>query len=114
IQLFKGAHITIVARGTITLSSLTLMSAGLINGSSQTIRLIGEGDVNVGNAVAGLTLASLVSTTNNFLTYSETGSVTLYTGVISAAITTKLNMMAGNSATWFEVLSVGSTVTSFN
>ena len=84
IQLFKGAHITIVARGTITLSSLTLMSAGLINGSSQTVRLIGESDVNVGSAVLGLSVASLLSTTNNFFTYSETGSVTLYTGVISS------------------------------
>jgi len=114
IQLFKGAHITIVARGTITLSSLTLMSTGLIAGSSQTVRLIGEGDVNVGSAVLGLSVASLLSTTNNFLTYSDTGSVTLYTGVISSLVTTKLNMMAANNATWFEVGSVGSTVTSFN
>jgi len=114
IQLFKGAHITIVARGTITLSSLTLMSTGLINGSSQTVRLLGESDVNVGSLVLPLSIASVATTTNNFFTYSETGSVTLYTAAISALVTTKLNMTAANSATWFETASVGNTVTSFN
>jgi len=114
LQLWKGAHVTVVARGTITLNAVTLVSTGLIAGSSQTVRLIGEGDVNVGTLVTGMSLANAISVTNNFSLYSETGSVTLYTGAINALLTTTLNMMAGNSATWYQLASVGATVSAFN
>ena len=107
LQLAKGVKITIVARGTISVNSLTLLSAGLIAGSNQAVRLIGENDVTLGGL--DMSLIGLL-TTNNVFAYSEKGSVTLNTNTISSFVRTNLSMMAWNNATLTTLGSVGNTI----
>jgi Tfp pilus assembly protein PilX len=110
LQLAKGLKITIVARGTITVNSLTLLSAGLIAGSNQALRLIGENDVTLGGI--DMSLIAL-ATTNYVFTYSEKGSVTLNMSAISSFVQTNLSMMAWNNATLTTLASVGNTINTY-
>jgi Tfp pilus assembly protein PilX len=111
LQLAKGVKITIVARGTIWINSLTLLSTGLIAGSNQAVRLIGENDVTLGGL--DMSLIGLL-TTNNVFAYSEKGSVTLNTNAIAGFVSTNLSMMAWNNATLTTLASVGNTINTYN
>ena len=99
LQLLKGTKITIVARGNINLQAIQLVATGLMANSTQSIRLIAQGNVTAGNAVTGLSVASALSNTNNFFAYSETGSVAIYTATIDVLAKMNFNMIAWNDAT---------------
>jgi Tfp pilus assembly protein PilX len=110
LQLLKGVKITIVARGTITVNSLTLLTTGLIAGSNQAVRLIGESNVTLG----GLDMSLIgLDTTNNVFAYSEKGSVTINMNTISSFVHTNLSMMAWNNATLTTLAAVGNTINTY-
>jgi len=116
----KGAKITVAARGTVSLNTITLLSTGLANGSSEAVRLIGLGNVSVGSSsVTGLDLGlggsvlGLV-TNHTFSAYSETGNVSLYVGSVNAAVRNYLNMVAYNDALLSFTATVANTTNVYN
>jgi hypothetical protein len=120
LNIAKGVKIAVAARGTIQINTITLLSTGLINGSSESVRLYGLNDVSIGSSsVVGLDLGlggSVLGllTTSNFHAYSETGNVTLYVGTVNAAVQNNLSMLAYNNALISFTAAVANTTNVYN
>jgi hypothetical protein len=118
VSLFRTASPRIVARGWISMTSLTVLSAGLLSNDVQNIFLIGEKDVMIGRDVVNLTVPTfqsesavltlgpginltnaLTNHTLNVVAYSQRGEVWGMVSTLTAVSRPRLCFIANQNAT---------------
>jgi hypothetical protein len=128
VTLFHTAAPRIVARGWISMTTLSIVSSGLLASDVQRIELIAEKDVMIGRDVLdmttptfqsesaamslgqGVSLATAVSHTLNLKAISERGSAWAMTSNLSAASTPRMCLLGSQDATLAFTGTVGTSV----
>lgn len=131
LNLVHAASMQIVARGWVSVGTVSLLSAGLVNNDVQTLSLVGEKDVYVGRQILsrlpltinseaaaladsasgiGLNVAGVAST-NNVFAYSETGPVWTKISNVAALNTPRISLVGEGDTTLGFTTAVASTVT---